>query len=130
MCLAWRSTASRIEQLRAQQQAKTEAKLEISRDRIVRELADMAFAKGSSMMKLKAIELLARMQGYNEVPSVQHNHLHLQVNSALMAELRAGHAALLAIVSNERTQSACRPGVEMVVDGTKQLDDVAIEPKS
>jgi hypothetical protein len=52
---------SRIEQLRAEQQAKTEAKLEISRDRILQELADMALAKGSSMMKLKAIELLAKL---------------------------------------------------------------------
>jgi hypothetical protein len=36
--------ASRIETLRAQQQTKTEAKLEISRDRILQELADMALA--------------------------------------------------------------------------------------
>jgi phage terminase small subunit len=96
--------ASRIEQLRAKQQAKTEAKLEISRDRIVKELADMALAKGSSMIKLKAIELLNKMQGYNEPESVQHNHLHLTVNSELINELRAGYAALA-----ERNAKVCLP---------------------
>jgi hypothetical protein len=54
----------------------------------VEELADMALAKGSSMIKLKAIELLNKMQGYNERESVQHSHVHLQVNTALIDELR------------------------------------------
>jgi hypothetical protein len=40
------------------------------------------------MMKLKAIELLARMQGYSEPASVQHNHLHLRAKPT-KDELRA-----------------------------------------
>ena len=98
-------TVSRIEQLRAKQQAKTEAKLEISRDRIVKELADIAFAPATpsgSMTKLKAIELLAKLQGYNEPERQSVQHLHLHVNESVMTQLRAGHEALLARASEKQ----------------------------
>ena len=89
------SVASRVDSLRCQQRAAADAVACISRQRIVQELADMALVKGSSMIKLKAIELLAKMQGYNEPAAVQHSHVHLQVDAGLMEQLKAGHAALL-----------------------------------
>jgi hypothetical protein len=49
-----------------------------------------------SMTKLKAIELLAKLQGYNEPERQQLQHLHLHVNESVMAQLREGHQALLA----------------------------------
>ena len=42
---------------------------------------------------LKAAEMLAKMCGWNEPEQVRHDHLHLQVDAALMEELRAGHHA-------------------------------------
>ncbi|HEY5742802.1 MAG TPA: hypothetical protein VIS99_09695 [Terrimicrobiaceae bacterium] len=40
--------------------------------------------------------MLNKMQGYNEPASVQHNHVQLQVDVALMEQLRAGYAELSA----------------------------------
>jgi hypothetical protein len=81
--------------------------LEISRDRIVQELADMAFAPATlsgSMTKLKAIELLAKLQGYYDADrsGSQHQHLHVHVNESVMAQLREGHQALLARVREKQ----------------------------
>jgi hypothetical protein len=70
----------------------------------VEEIADMALAKGSSMIKLKAIELLSRMQGYNEPELVKHDHIHIRVDSALINELRSGYVQLA-----ERTEQVCLP---------------------
>jgi hypothetical protein len=56
------------------------------------------------MVQLKAIEVLNKMQGYNEPASVQHNHVHLQVNPALIEELRAGYTQLA-----ERSAKASLP---------------------
>ena len=77
------AVASRIDELRTKQQAKTEAKLEISRERITQHVAQLALHGKSEMVQLKAVEVLNKMQGYNEPSSVQHNHVHLQVDAAL-----------------------------------------------
>jgi phage terminase small subunit len=98
------AVASRIEELRATQQAKTEAKLEISRERITQHVAQLALHGKSEMVQLKAIEVLNKMQGYNEPSSVQHNHVHLQVNAALIEELRSGYAQLA-----KRSAKMCLP---------------------
>ena len=67
-------------------------------------MAELALHGKSEMVQLKAIEVLNKMQGYNESSSVQHNHVHLQVNAALIEELRKGYAALA-----ERSAKACLP---------------------
>jgi hypothetical protein len=54
----------------------------------------MALHGKSEMVQLKSIAVLNKMQGYNEPASVQHNHVHLQVDAAAMEQLRAGHAEL------------------------------------
>jgi hypothetical protein len=82
----------------------TEAKLEISRERITQHVAQLALHGKSEMVQLKAIEVLNKMQGYNEPASVQHNHVHLQVDAALIEELRSGYAQLA-----ERSAKACCP---------------------
>jgi hypothetical protein len=41
---------------------------------------------------LKVAEMLAKMCGWNEAEQVRHDHVHLQVDSALIAQLREGYA--------------------------------------
>lgn len=53
---------------------------------------------------LKAAEMLAKMCGWNEAEQVRHDHVHLQVDSAIIEQLRAGYAAL-----GERSAKACLP---------------------
>jgi hypothetical protein len=43
---------------------------------------------------LKAAEMLAKMCGWNESEQVKHDHVHLQVDAALIEQLRAGYAQL------------------------------------
>ena len=43
---------------------------------------------------LKAAELLSKLCGYNEPEQVKHDHVHLQVDSALIEQLRSGYAQL------------------------------------
>jgi hypothetical protein len=38
--------------------------------------------------------MLAKMCGWNEPEQVRHDHVHLQVDSALIEQLRAGYAQL------------------------------------
>jgi len=38
--------------------------------------------------------MLARLCGWNEPGQVKHDHVHLQVDSALIEQLRAGYAQL------------------------------------
>jgi hypothetical protein len=59
-------------------------------------VAQLALHGKSEIVQLRAIEVLNKMQGYNEPASVQHNHVHLQVDAALMEQLRAGYAQLSA----------------------------------
>ena len=40
--------------------------------------------------------MLAKICGYNEPEQVKHDHVHLQVDSALIEQLRDGYAALAA----------------------------------
>ena len=53
---------------------------------------------------LKAAELLAKMLGYNEPDKSVHNHVHLQVDAALIEQLRCGYAELA-----QRSAKACLP---------------------
>jgi hypothetical protein len=51
---------------------------------------------------LKAAELLAKLEGYNEPDKSVHNHVHLQVGAGLIEQLRAGYAQL-----SERSAHPC-----------------------
>jgi hypothetical protein len=74
----------------------------LSRDELIGILAEIVHAARARLSEarlgdgLKAADLLAKMTGYNEPASVQHNHVHLQVDAALIEQLRAGNAALVA----------------------------------
>jgi hypothetical protein len=48
--------------------------------------------------------MLAKICGWNEAEQVKHGHVHLQVDSALIEQLRAGYAQLA-----ERSAKACFP---------------------
>jgi predicted transcriptional regulator len=67
-------------------------------------VAQLALYGKSEMVQLKAIEVLNKMQGYNSPDSVRHSHVHLQVNAALIEELRSGYAEL-----SKRSAKVCLP---------------------
>jgi hypothetical protein len=67
-------------------------------------VAQLALHGKSEMVQLKAIEVLNKMQGYNEPEQVKHQHVHLQVNAALIEELRSGYAQLA-----KRSAKVCLP---------------------
>jgi hypothetical protein len=50
----------------------------------------------SEMVQLKAIEVLNKMQGYNEPEKNRHQHVHISVSADLLRQLRLGYAALSA----------------------------------
>ena len=43
---------------------------------------------------LKAAELLAKLAGWNEPEQIKHDHVHIQVDTALIQQLREGYAQL------------------------------------
>jgi hypothetical protein len=61
---------------------------------------------------LKAAEMLAKMAGWNEPEQVKNDHVHLQVDAALIEQLKAGHAALLA-----RASAPAIEGVPLALQG-------------
>ena len=74
----------------------------LSRDELIRILTDIVQSTRTLLSDarptdgLKAAEMLAMMCGWNEPEQVKHDHVHLQVDAALIEQLRAGHAALVA----------------------------------
>jgi hypothetical protein len=51
---------------------------------------------------LKAAEMLAKMCGWNTADEVKHDHVHLQVDAALIEQLRSGYASLAQRGAHER----------------------------
>ena len=72
----------------------------LTRDELVGILTDIVHAARSRLSEartadgLKAAEMLAKMCGWNEPEQVKHDHVHLQVDSALIEQLRAGYGQL------------------------------------
>jgi hypothetical protein len=101
--------AKRIEELQARNERKAE-KVAMSRDELIEILAETVRAARARSSEarlsdgLKAGETLAKICGWHCVEEVKHNYLHLQVDSALIHELRAGHAQLV-----ERSVKGCLP---------------------
>jgi hypothetical protein len=67
-------------------------------------VAQLALHGKSEMVQLKAIEVLNKMQGYNEPEQVKHQHAHIHVDAGLIEQLRAGYSALAA---------RSKPGLEL-----------------
>jgi hypothetical protein len=91
--------AKRIEELQARNERKAEMAA-LSRDELIGILTDIVHAARNRLQEtrtadgLKAAEMLAKMCGWNEPEQVKHDHVHLQVDSALIEQLRDGYAAL------------------------------------
>ena len=72
----------------------------LSRDELIGILAEIVHAARARLSEarladgLKAAEMLAKLTGWNEPDQVKHNHVHLQVDDALIEQLRAGYAEL------------------------------------
>jgi hypothetical protein len=90
--------AKRIEELQVRNERKSETAA-LTRDELIKILAEIVHAARNRLQEvrtadgLKAAEMLARMCGYNEPEQVKHDHVHLQVDAALIEQLRAGYAA-------------------------------------
>jgi hypothetical protein len=91
--------AKRIEELQVRNERKAEMAA-LSRDELIGFLAEIVHAARSRLLEtrtadgLKAAEMLARICGYNEPETQKHEHVHLQVDSALIEQLRSGYASL------------------------------------
>jgi hypothetical protein len=91
--------AKRIEELQVRNERKAEMAA-LSRDELVGILAEVVHAARARLSEarpsdgLKAAEMLVKMCGWNTAEHVKHDHVHLQVDSALIEELRAGYARL------------------------------------
>jgi phage terminase small subunit len=108
------AVASRIDTLKRQQQAKLEATAEgkvLSRAAILLALSNLAEHGKAEHTKLKALELLSKLQGYNEPERAQVQHLHMHVDAGLIEQLRAGYSALTARQASVMLQEG-RPNSE------------------
>jgi hypothetical protein len=91
--------AERIDELQTRNERKAE-KAALSRDELIGYLTEIVHAARSRLLEtrtgdgLKAAEMLAKMCGWNEPEQVKHDHVHLQVDSALIEQLRAGYGQL------------------------------------
>ena len=85
----------RIEELQERNERKAEMAA-LSRDELIGILAEIVHAarapplRGSVGNGLKAAEMLAKLTGWSEPEQVKHNHVHMQVDSAVIEQLRAG----------------------------------------
>jgi hypothetical protein len=94
----------RIEELQARNERKAEMAA-LSRDELIKILSEVVHAARNRLMEartadgLKAAEMLAKMCGWNQ-PEVRNvNHVHLQIDSALADQLRAGYTQLASVKS-------------------------------
>jgi hypothetical protein len=72
----------------------------MTRDELIEILTDIVNTARARLSEarladgLKAADMLAKLCGWNELEKPQHQHTHLTVDASLIAELRAGYAAL------------------------------------
>ena len=91
--------AKRIEELQARNEKRAE-RAALSRDELTNILSEIVHAARKRLPEiraadgLKAAELVVRMCGWHQPEAVQHSHVHLQVDAALIEQLRAGHTEL------------------------------------
>jgi hypothetical protein len=88
----------------------------LSRDELVGILAEIVHAARARLSEtrlsdgLKAAEMLAKMCGWQEPEQVRHDHVHIQVDAALIGELRAGYAQLAERRANASSPPLPLPG--------------------
>ena len=93
--------AKRIEELQVRNERKAE-KAALTRDELIVFLGDIIHAARNRLQEtrtadgLKAAEMLVKMCGWQEAEHIKHEHVHLQVDAALIEQLRAGYAQLSA----------------------------------
>jgi hypothetical protein len=86
--------AKRIEELQARNERKAEMAA-LSRDELIGIPAEIVHAARARLSEarlgdgLKAAEMLAKLTGWNEPDQIKHNHVHVQVDSALIEQLRS-----------------------------------------
>jgi hypothetical protein len=108
--------AKRIEELQVRNERKAEMAA-LTRDELVGILTDIIHAARSRILEartadgLKAVEMLAKMCGWNEPEQVKHEHTHLKVDAALIEQLRAGYAEV-ALSSAPKHAFLCAQVVE------------------
>jgi hypothetical protein len=111
------AVARRIAELQTRNERKAEMAA-MTRDELVKILTEIVQATPSRMAEarpadgLKAAEMLVKMCGWNcwnEPERQQVQHIHLQVDSALIEELRAGHAEMNALGSGSSSAQATLP---------------------
>lgn len=100
--------ASRIETLRTKHQANASIKHDVTRDKVIAEVAKLALvtpepAVPTPSEKLKALDQLSKLLGYNEPEKRMHEHTHIQVDASLIAQLREGYE----LTARERLHKAC-----------------------
>ena len=89
----------RIEKLQARN-VKRAGRAALTRDELLAILTEIVHAARNRLLEtrtadgLKAAEMLARICGWNQPEQVKRDHVHLQVDSALIEQLRAGYFEL------------------------------------
>jgi hypothetical protein len=74
----------------------------MTRDELIEILTEIIHATRARLSEarpaegLKAAKMLAKMCGWNEPEQVKHDHVHFQVDAALIEQLRAGYAEMSA----------------------------------
>jgi hypothetical protein len=93
-----------------------ESRYSSGNNRAARAVALVAtFIGGSPSDGLKAAEMLVKMAGWNEPEQVKHDHVHLQVDSALIEQLRAGYAVLVARESGKDALEGAPAGATQMI---------------
>jgi phage terminase small subunit len=109
--------AKRIEELQARNQRKAEMAA-LSRDELIGILTEIVHAARNRLQEtrtadgLKAAEMVAKMCGWNEPERVNVQSVEVKVDAALIEQLKAGHAALLA-----RAGAPAIEGVPLALQG-------------
>jgi hypothetical protein len=80
----------------------------------------LACQRLASVMGSKPLRCLARLCGWNEPEQVKHDHVHIQVDSALIQQLRAGYAQLSERSANTRLPGGARVPVEEAMSSRQQ----------
>ena len=101
--------ASRIQELRTRANATAAIKHDVTRDKVIAEVSKLALGETKPEIptpaeKLKALDQLAKLLGYNEPEKQKHEHVHMHVDAGLIEQLRAGYGELSA---RERLAKGC-----------------------
>jgi hypothetical protein len=126
--------AKRIEELQTRNERKAEA-IALKRDELIEILTDVIRSARERLSEarlpdaLKAMEMLIKMAGWNEPERVNHGHVHIQVDSGLMEQLRAGYAQLAERRANTSSPPPPLPAGDGVADDTNCHQTPTTDPQ-